>query len=114
MHELGIVTHVINTIEETCTEDHLTHVGSVTLQIGEVSGIVPSYLTDCWKWAAEKSEVLKGSELKIEMTEAITDCLDCHQSYRTVEYGKECPFCHSTHTVLNHGTECSIKEIFAE
>ena len=28
----------------------LSEIGSVTLEIGEVSTIVPDYLTDCWKY----------------------------------------------------------------
>ena len=53
MHELGIVFHVIKSVEEIAQENELTKVSTVTLSIGEVSGIVPSYLTDCWRWAAD-------------------------------------------------------------
>ena len=55
MHELGIVFHVIKSVEEIAQENELTKVSAVTLSIGEVSGIVPSYLTDCWRWAADRS-----------------------------------------------------------
>ena len=61
MHELGIVFHVIKSVEEIAQENELTKVSAVTLSIGEVSGIVPSYLTDCWRWAADRTEVLSGS-----------------------------------------------------
>ena len=37
MHELGIVFHTIRTIEEVAAEQGLTRVGSVTLELGEVS-----------------------------------------------------------------------------
>ena len=47
MHELGIVFHVIKSVEEIAQENELTKVSAVTLSIGEVSSIVPSYLTDC-------------------------------------------------------------------
>ena len=38
MHELGTVFYVIKEVEKLCDENELTTVGSVTLQIGEVSG----------------------------------------------------------------------------
>ena len=65
MHELGIVFHIIKSVEDIGKQNELTKVSSVTLEIGEVSGVVPAYLTGCWKWAVEKSELLKGSKLRV-------------------------------------------------
>ena len=88
MHELGIVFHVIKSVEEIAQENELTKVSTVTLSIGEVSGIVPSYLTDCWRWAADRTEVLSGSELNIEM--CIRDRImgQQYQSGKFVQYRK--------------------------
>ena len=80
MHELGTVFYVIQEVEKVVEENHLTQVASVTLEVGEVSGIIPYYLTDCWKWAVEKSQYLKGAELKIETLPAVTYCEDCKQT----------------------------------
>ena len=41
MHELGIVFHMIKTVERIAEENVLTSVSSVTLELGEVSGVVP-------------------------------------------------------------------------
>ena len=57
MHELGIVFHIIRTVEDVAKENHIARIQRVTLQLGEVSGVVESYLQDCWKWAAAKSEI---------------------------------------------------------
>ena len=48
MHELSIVTYVIEQVEEIAKENQLTDIESVTLEFGEVSGIEPEYLVDCW------------------------------------------------------------------
>lgn len=113
MHELGTVVYVIDTVEKIAAENKLTTVGSVTLEVGEVSGIIPSYLSDFWLYARKKSELLKEAELKIETLPAVTFCQDCKQTYPTVEYGKECPNCHSFNTFLVTGNEYNIKEIEA-
>lgn len=68
---------MIEQVEKICKENDLTTVGSVTLEIGEVSGIIPSYIIDCWNWAKKRSEYMKDSELKVENLEAVTFCEDC-------------------------------------
>jgi hydrogenase nickel incorporation protein HypA/HybF len=113
MHELGIIFHIIHSIEEVGAENNLTRVMSVTLEVGEVSAIVPEYLTDCWRWAADKTELLKGAELKYETLPAVTYCESCGQSYSTVKHAKICPYCGSEETYLVTGREVNIKEIEA-
>ena len=68
MHELGTVFYVIREVEQVVEENHLTKVASVTLEIGEVSGIIPYYLTDCWQWAIQKSQYLKEAERAAKIT----------------------------------------------
>ena len=46
MHELSIVTYVVKQVQEIAKENNLTEIESVTLEFGEVSGIVPEYLED--------------------------------------------------------------------
>ena len=38
MHELGIVFHIIRSVEDVARENNLRRVSSVTLELGEVSG----------------------------------------------------------------------------
>ena len=113
MHELGIVFHIIRTVEDVAKENHVARIQRVTLQLGEVSGVVESYLQDCWKWAAAKSEILPGAALTVEQIPAITLCEDCGQQYPTVQYGRICPYCRSEHTHLVQGNEMMIKEVEA-
>ena len=61
MHELGIVFHIIDSIEEVGRQNKLRRVSTVTLELGEVSGVVHTYLEDCWHWAAARSQLLNGS-----------------------------------------------------
>ena len=114
MHELGTVFYVLDRVEELVKEHELEKVGSVTLEVGEVSGIVPMYLTDCWQWAIKKrTPALQEAELKIEKLEAVTYCENCGQTYSTMKYAKICPHCKSDRTYLLTGNEYNIKEIEA-
>ena len=114
MHELSIVTHVIKTLEEIAVENRITKIGSVTLEIGEVSGIISDYFVDCWDYFKKKKPLVEEAELKLISIDAITYCEDCKQEYETVKYGRICPYCSSEHTYLLQGNECNIREIEAE
>ena len=111
MHELGVVFHVIDEIEDLARQNNVEHVNSVTLQIGTVTGIIPSYLEDCWNWVVSKQENMVNCRLIIEKIEAITHCEDCNQDYNTIIYGKKCPHCESENTYLIQGNEFMIKEM---
>ena len=113
MHELGTVVYIIDTVDKLAVENHLTKIGSVTLEVGEVSGIIPEYIGDCWNWARKDTKYLKEAELKVENIEAVTFCEDCKQTYPTVKYAKICPYCQSENTYLVTGNEYVIKEIEA-
>lgn len=113
MHELGIVFHIIDEIEDVGRQNALTSVSSVTLEVGEVSGVLHDYLDDCWKWACAKSELMNGASLNIEVIPAVTYCEDCGGEYATVKFGKTCPSCGGGNTYLIKGNEIMIKEIEA-
>lgn len=114
MHELGIVFHIIDEVKKIAQSNNVSHVLSVTLEIGEVSTIIPSYLTDCWVWACKREEIMKDCKLKVEMIKAYTICTNCNKTYETVKYGKICPYCNSDKTYLIKGNEKTIKEIEVE
>ena len=95
MHEMGIILHMANMLDETAKEQNLTNV-------------------DCWNYFKVKHPVLAESELKLVTIPAVTFCGNCGKTYETVKYGKECPYCHSGETWLVDGNQCVIKEIEAE
>ncbi len=113
MHELGTIYYVIDTVEKLMVEHQLTKVASITLEVGEVSGIIPSYLHEFWEYARAKTEHFKETELKVEELKAVTYCQDCQGTYSTMEYKKICPYCGSGNTFLLTGNEYNIKEIEA-
>jgi hydrogenase nickel incorporation protein HypA/HybF len=111
MHELGVVFHCIKEINEIAAENKVKHINRVTVQIGEVSTVIPYYFEDCWNWAVKKETVLKDAKLVVEIIPAVTHCEHCNQNYPTVQHGKTCPHCGSGDTYLLTGNEILIKEI---
>lgn len=111
MHELGIVFHVIDMVEKAASENQAASVASVTLELGEVSGVIPHELSSCWNWAVKKTERMREAALAIETIPAVTFCEGCGQTYPTVPQGKTCPHCGSGETWLRQGNEIQLKEI---
>lgn len=97
MHELGIIVNINKTLAEVAADNGVSRISRVTLELGEVSGIVPELLEDCWKFYRKKTTLLE----------------DCGARYETVRFGRQCPQCGSGRTYLLKGNECNIKEIEA-
>ena len=111
MHELGIVFYIIRDVKKVAEENLVNKVSAVVMNIGEVSTVVPDLLKDCWKWATDREEVVKGCELKCNIIPAVTWCDNCKSEYPTVAHGRTCPHCGSGNTWLLRGNEVEIKEI---
>lgn len=111
MHELGVVFHIMDSLEEVARENNVTQIQRVTVEVGEVSTVIPHYLTDCWAWAIQKRPLLSGCEIQVETLPAVTWCDGCGREYPTVAHGRICPYCGSEKTWLLRGNELNIKEI---
>lgn len=112
MHELGVVFHIIKKVDKIASENNVKSVLSLTLEIGEVSMIVPTYFKDCFDWAkVNRSKFMHECNLNIIEIKAKTLCTSCNKEYETVRYGRICPYCNSEKTYLVCGNEVLIKEI---
>lgn len=111
MHELGVVFHIMDSVEKVAVENEAAGISKVVLELGEVSTVIESYLQSCWRWAAKKREFFAQAELIVEKLPAVTYCEGCEKTYPTIQYGKICPYCHSPDTWLVQGNEFNIKEI---
>lgn len=111
MHELGIVFYIIRDVKEVAEQNNVKRISKVTMDIGEVSTVIPEYLKDCWRWAADKEEVLRGCELEVNTLPAVSFCEDCRKEFPTVAHGKTCPHCSGGNTYLLRGNEVEIRDI---
>ena len=111
MHELGIVIHVIDQVEKIAAENNAEKVVSVTLEVGEVSSVVPDYFRDCFEWSKKKTKYMRDAELNLIVLQALSYCTECEKTYLTTKHAKICPHCGSNETYLVSGNELNIKDI---
>ena len=47
MHELGVTFSIMDNLEDVAKKNNVDHISKVVLELGEVSTVIPEYLTDC-------------------------------------------------------------------
>ena len=113
MHELGIVVKVLEQVDDAAEENGAEKVLGVTMEVGEVSSIVPDLFTDAFDWAKKKTRYAQDAKLNMIIIEGRTYCQSCGETYRTTEYGRKCPHCGSFETYLLTGDQVIVKDISA-
>ena len=113
MHELGIVMNVLEQVDAVAAENKAEKVLNITMEVGEVSSVVPDLFLDAFNWAKKKTAFLQEAELEMIIIEGRTYCKTCGESYQTTAYGKKCPHCGSYETYLLTGDQVIIKDIAA-
>ncbi|MCR5522753.1 MAG: hydrogenase maturation nickel metallochaperone HypA [Clostridia bacterium] len=113
MHELGIVMNVVEQADRIAADNGAQKIVGITMEIGEVSTVVPELFLDAFNWAKKRTEYLQEAELEMIIIEGRTYCKECGETYRTTEFGKKCPHCGSPETYLLTGDQVIIKDISA-
>lgn len=112
MHELGIMMHIVETVEAFARDQGVGHIKTLVLQVGELSPVIPQYLRACYPAAVDGTS-MQDTELEIEIVPGNGVCSECGKVYNIVTYNKHCPVCDSTNAEIISGREFLIKEIVA-
>lgn len=111
MHELGVVLEIFDLIEEIMREQNLKKVSSVTVEVGELSGILPDYFKECWN-AARLGGAFDKTELRLINIPAAALCA-CGEEYEMTANSRICPKCHKTDYEIIKGREFMVLSIEA-
>ena len=111
MHELGITLEIFELVEEIMEEQDLKKVSSVTIEAGELCGILPDYLLECWK-AVAMGSAFEDTQLILQVIPATAKC-SCGTVYEMMKNSRICPNCGKTDYKIVGGKEFNIKQIEA-
>jgi hydrogenase nickel incorporation protein HypA/HybF len=108
MHELSIVTSIVETVTESLADYPGARVKEVRLRVGALASVIPESLDFCYGIAAEGTP-LEGSKLVVDVLPVVVHCepcgldveLDGVQSFR-------CPRCGTPSHDLRQGRELEI------
>lgn len=113
MHELGITQSIVDIAEKTAREQHAQKVLSVTVEIGELSGVISDAVEFCYE-ACIQGTLLESSRLIIKRIAGSGRCDDCGADARIDNMTFACPTCGSYAMRRTGGEELNIKEVEIE
>lgn len=65
MHELGVLSYAIKTVDGVAEKNGVDRIKFITLDVGEESGFVPDYLFKLFPVVIDGKERFKDAELKV-------------------------------------------------
>ncbi|WP_316741640.1 hydrogenase maturation nickel metallochaperone HypA [Streptomyces sp. MK7] len=111
MHELSIATAIVERAEEWARADGTSAVSSVTVRVGELSGVVPDALDFAFEVAREGT-ALAGARLVVEQVTARAYCDPCAAEFAVgMPPFFWCPRCDRPSHDLRGGRELEITAV---
>ena len=113
MHELGIMTGVLDAVQIAAKDAGALRVLKVSLSVGEMTEAIEDALVFAFEALQdlEDYELCRGAELDITMVKPRSKCLECGAEYEHDRFHMLCPHCDSFATELIAGRELQIDSI---
>ena len=113
MHELGIMTGVLDAVQTSAKQAGADRVLRVSLSVGEMTEAIEDALRFAVEALSEQREfaLCAGAELDITMVCPRSRCLECGAEYDHDRFHMLCPECGSFATELIAGRELQIDSI---
>lgn len=110
MHELGLISAMVKSIEQIVREQGLHEVKKIVLEVGELSGVVPRYMEACYPAAVYKT-FMENTVLDLETIPGIVRCRSCGKEFNAMAHDFACPDCGGQDMEILSGNDVLIKEI---
>ena len=110
MHEMGLVDAVLRMVTRVCEENDVEQVERIVLEVGELSGVLPHFLRECYEAIIDDTPY-EHTELEIEMVPGTLWCGDCDFEFRPDLDDLRCPKCHGRKLTPREGSDFTLKEI---
>ena len=110
MHELSIITSIVDIASEHVRKAHAQRVESIELEIGELSGVEWTALDFAWEVGVQRS-VLEQAERQINRIEGRAKCADCGKEFTMKALFDPCPACGSFFNEILSGKELRVKAL---
>jgi hydrogenase nickel incorporation protein HypA/HybF len=114
MHEIGILSQVIKSVENVAARDNIKKIDAILLEIGELSGVLPVFMEKYYPIVIEGKPLFEDSELKIEVVPGEGLCSDCHAIYNIMKFEGECPRCKSRSKTVLGGQDFVLKNVYVK
>jgi hydrogenase nickel incorporation protein HypA/HybF len=113
VHELSIAQAIVDVVEEETRNAGASRVVSITLALGELSGVVEEQLRFCFPLVV-KDTALDGVELTIETVRGEGFCEKCHDTFAMPSLLTPCPRCGEYTQEIRAGQELVVASLEVE
>lgn len=111
MHELSIVSSIVDSVTETMTAYPNARVKEVRIRVGSLASVVEDSLQFCWGIATDDTP-LQGSKLVMKILPVMMHCDKCAQDVEIASLQSfRCPRCDEPVSDLRQGRELEIESI---
>ena len=111
MHELGIMTGVMDAVTKSAHDAGADKVLKVTLSVGEMTECIQDALEFAFEALTEDDPFVRDAELTINVIKPKSRCLECGAEFEHDRFHMFCPECDSFATELLAGRELQIDSI---
>lgn len=111
MHELGIMTGVMDAVTKSAHDAGADKVLKVTLSVGEMTECIQDALEFAFEALTEDDPFVRDAELTINMIKPKSRCMECGTEFEHDRFRMFCPECDSFATELLAGRELQIDSI---
>jgi hydrogenase nickel incorporation protein HypA/HybF len=110
LHEIGVLQGMVRTVLDYAGENRIDAVEAIVLQIGELSLVIPEYVTELYPIVV-RDTALRDTRLVIETIPGMAECDDCDEIFNVIAHEGVCPSCGSMRKTVLSGTDFLIKEL---
>lgn len=111
MHELGIMTGVVESVRTAALDAGATRLLKVTISVGEMTEAVDTALQFAFEALTDDDPFMAGAELRVNTIRPKSRCLECAAEFEHDRFNLFCPECDSFATELIAGREMQIDSI---
>jgi len=105
MHELSLTRDIVDICRNRATGRRIV---SVTLEIGELSGVMPESIEFCFD-ECTRGTVVEGALLRFDLVAAKGYCRECSAEFELKTFHSSCPKCGGTDMEIISGEEMRVK-----
>ena len=114
MHELSAMMNLVSLACRAAEENGASHIKKLTVDVGEMTGILPKYLFHYFP-EASKGTLCEGSELIVNEVPITIECAQCGKDYHPdIANDRSCPFCRGTIGKIKSGRELMVSDIIVD
>lgn len=110
MHELGLMTGIMDAVLQTADNAGADKVTEIKLTVGEMTEVVEEALVFAFE-ALSEGTICEGAQLDLTIVHPRSRCLECGAEYDHDRFHMRCPECDSPFTELLRGREMQIDSI---